>query len=116
MGGYQPAVYKEPGGNTLVVASSGTVTVASGGVVALASGAALTVAAGSYATMPYQSLSSTQTATAINTYGVTLLTGTTTGPTYTLAAPPAAGVRKTLVLNPSSSGATHRCVVTTSAW
>jgi hypothetical protein len=135
---YQPKVYREQGGNKLVVASGGSLqldsgsscsmatnlevasggslAVASGGNIAVASGGAVTVAAGAYQTMPYQTLTSTQTGTAINTYGVTMLGGTTTGPTYTLAAPSAAGQFKWLILNPSSSGATHRCVVSSSAW
>lgn len=104
---YQPKVYRQQGGDTLNIASGGTMAVASGG--------AVTVAAGAYATMPYQALGSSQTATAINAYGVTVLTGTTTGPTYKLSAPSAAGICKWLVLNPTSSGATHRCVVSTSA-
>lgn len=105
---YQPKIYRQQGGATLTVASGGTIGVASGG--------SLTVAAGAYMSQPYQSLGSSQTATSINIDGVTLLTGTTTGPTYIIGAPSVAGIAKWLVLNPSSSGATHRCVVSSSAW
>lgn len=122
---YQPKVYREQGGDelvvtssgvltlegTLTVASGGSVAVASGGSIAAASGASVTFAAGAYITEPVQTLTSTQTATNVTNYGLTLLTGTTTGPTYTLAAPSAAGMTKYLSLTHSSSGATHRCAL-----
>jgi len=105
---YQPKIYRQQGAAILTVASGGQIDVESGGN--------LNVDAGGYLTQPYQTLGSSQTATSINQNGVTMLTGTTTGPTYILGAPSAAGITKWLVLNPSSSGATHRCVVSTSAW
>lgn len=105
---YQPKIYRRQGGAEMVVASGGDITVESGG--------SLKIDAGAYVATPYQSLGSSQTATAINEAGATLLTGTTTGPTYVLGPPSAAGVAKWVVLNPTSSGATHRCVVSSSAW
>ena len=116
---YQPKVYKNSGGNNLVVASSGTITVESGGIVnvesggsiALASGGTLTYASGAYQAVPYQTLGTSQTATPVTNYGLTALTGTTTGPTYSLAAPTAAGMMKYLALTATSSGVTNRANV-----
>lgn len=113
---YQPKVYRQQGGSTLTIASGGSLSLESGSSFNVASGSGITVAAGAYMAQPYQTLGSSQVATSINIDGVTLLTGTTTGPTYLLGAPSAAGISKWLVLNPSSSGATHRCVVSSSAW
>ena len=112
---YQPKIYRKQGGSDLVVASGGQIDIESGGHIDLESGGYLAAAAGGYIANPYQALGSSQTATAIVNSGVTVLTGTTTGPTYVLPAPAAAGVAKWVVLNPTSSGATHRCVVSTSA-
>lgn len=129
---YQPAVYRRQGGNEIVVDSSGfgraagTVTVksaghidlesggeinvASGGHVDIASGGYVDYASGGYAKVPIQTLTSTQTGTQAINFGLTVLTGTTTGPTYTLAAP-VVGVQKSFSMTSSSSGATHRAVI-----
>lgn len=137
---YQPAVYREQGGDKLIAKTSGEVEfqtgsaldiqsgssftmdaameVGSGGAVDIESGGKVTIASGGYVTVPYQTLGSSQTATEIFHYGASLLTGTTTGPVYTLATPIAAGQIKDVILNPTSSGATHRAVIyagTTSA-
>lgn len=119
MGGYQPAVYREQGGNTIVIASSGkismengsTMTVASGAAVGFDSGATLSVASGVTFYEAAQTLTTTGTATAVTANGFTLLTATTTGPTYTLAAPTYAGQAKDIAITASSSGATHRAVL-----
>lgn len=99
---YQPKVYRKQGGDELVVASGGAITLESGG--------SLTYQAGAYPVIPIQTLGTSQTATNITNFGLTRLTGTTTGPTYTLAAP-VAGVTKYLHLNATSSGVTHRAIV-----
>lgn len=121
---YSVPVRREQGGKKLVVGSSGEIEVLSGGVIdiqsgssfscatniEMQSGASIVYASGSGATLPVQTLTSTQTATNITNFGLTVLTGTTTGPTYTLAAP-VVGIQKYLSLTHSSSGATHRCNV-----
>lgn len=99
---YQPKVYKKQGGTEQVIASGGYQTVESGGYV--------DYQAGGYFKLPVQTLGSSQTATNITNFGLTRLTGTTTGPTYTLAAP-VVGLQKYLFLNATSSGVTHRAVV-----
>lgn len=99
---YQPKVYRKHGGAELVVASSGTLTVESGGIVNYQSGG--------YARLPVQSLGSSQVATTVVNYGLSVLTGTTTGPTYSLAAP-VVGLFKAISLSATSSGATHRAVL-----
>ena len=128
---YQPKVYRKQGGDELVIASGGNITVESGGTLdiegvqtiksalTVPSGGTLSVASGGLATVdaggavgiPYQALGSSQVAIPVNSYGVSFLVGTTTGPAYTMAAPTAAGVIKDLVLNPTSSGVTHSCTV-----
>lgn len=121
---YNVPVRREQGGKKLVVASSGELEVLSGGVIdiqagssfscatdiEMQSGASIVYAAGSAFKVPIQTLTSTQTGTNITNFGLSVLTGTTTGPTYTLAAP-VVGVQKYLSLTHSSSGATHRAVV-----
>lgn len=107
---YNSAIYRTQGGKELVVTSSGDITVQSGGAITLQSGASLVYNSGAYDTVPIQTLTSTQTATNAVNSGLTVLTGTTTGPTYTLAAP-VVGVRKFVSLTHSSSGATHRAVL-----
>ena len=120
----QCAIYKTQGGNRLVVDSSGEVDILSGGKIDVESGGQVNVAgqidiesggtvnfeAGGYWTVPVQTLTSTQTATNITNFGLSILTGTTTGPTYTLAAP-VVGVTKFISMTSSSSGATHRAVI-----
>lgn len=113
---YNAKVYRKQGGDELVVASGGKLTLESGSSftlasdLELASGSKVSYAAGSYFQVPIQTLTSTQTATNITNFGLSVLTGTTTGPTYTLAAP-VVGLTKYLSLTHSSSGATHRAVV-----
>ena len=96
---YQPKIYKTPGGNTMVVASGGTVTVA--GSVAVSSG-------GYFSSEIVQTAATT--ATTINAYGLTIVTGTTVGPTF-LIRNPITGVPKYINLAASSSGVTHRAVI-----
>lgn len=93
-GTYQPYVYRKQGGNELVIASGGTITIESGG----------------YTSEPVQTLTSADTATTVLNYGMSVLQATTTGPTYTMAAP-IVGLRKILAISHTSSGVTHRCVV-----
>lgn len=92
-GTYQPKVYRKQGGDELVVASGGTITMEAGGQV----------------TVPFLAISSS--ATTIPAYGISHITGTTAGPTY-LVANPVIGAPSWLVLNPTSSGATHRAIIT----
>ncbi len=112
---YQPKIYKKQGGDELVVTSSGTLTlegtqnVASGGSLVVASGGTLNVQAGSAFKVPFLAVSSS--ATTIPAYGISHITGTTVGPTY-LIANPVIGAPCWLVLNPSSSGVTHRAIIT----
>ena len=108
--GYNAAIYKKQGGKELVVTSSGDITVESGGAITLQSGASLVLESGGYFKYPVQTLTSTQTATNAINFGLTVLTGTTTGPTYTLAAP-VVGLPKQFSMTSSSSGATHRAVL-----
>ena len=91
---YQPKVYRKQGGDQLVVASGGSIVYEAGG----------------YPTVPIQSLAAADVATTVTNYGLTVLTGTTTGPTYTMAAP-IVGLFKGVSLTHSSSGVTHRCVL-----
>lgn len=105
---YQPKVYRKQGGDELVITSSGTLTVE--GRLDLASGSSFSFASGSGFAVPTQTLTSTQTATNITNFGLSILTGTTTGPTYTLAAP-VAGTLKWISMTSSSSGVTHRAVI-----
>lgn len=107
---YQPSVYKKQGNAELVVGSGGTITVESGGTIAAASGATVTFAAGSYITLPVQALAKTETATNVTNYGLSVLEGTSTSPTYTLAAP-VTGIMKTISLSASSSAAAAGCKV-----
>lgn len=99
---YNSKVYRKQGGNEQVIASGGYQTVESGGYV--------DYQAGGYYKLPVQSLGSSQTATTVTNFGLTVLTGTTTGPTFTMAAP-IVGLPKFVSLSHSSSGATHRCVL-----
>jgi hypothetical protein len=136
---YQPKVYRAQGGDSLVITSSGTltlegrmdvssgssITVASGGGLSLASGSSFSCAtameiasggvlkfvAGSEMTVPWQVVSSSDTT--ITNSGYSYITGTTVGPDYVMAAPTRSGLFKVLVLNASSSGATHRATIYT---
>lgn len=101
---YISKVYRKQGGDEQVIASGGIQTVESGGQV--------NYQAGGYYTYPIQTLGSSQVATNITNFGLTRITGTTTGPTYTLAAPKV-GLTKYISLNATSSGVTHRAVVNT---
>lgn len=79
----------------------------SGGEIDILSGGKLNFESGGYYTAPVQSLTAAQSATAVTNFGLTNLSGTTTGPTYTLAAP-VPGLVKYVSLSATSSGATHR--------
>ena len=92
MGGYQPKVYRAQGGAELVIASGGKITVETGGYVA-----------------GYVETISTS-ATALTAAGLSIVTGTTAGPTY-LIANPITGVQKFISLVATSSGVTHRAVI-----
>lgn len=128
----QCAIYRQQDGNRLVVDSSGEIDILSGGAIDvesggdinvasggeinlsgnldILSGGYLNIASGGYWQLPVQTLTSTQTATSITNFGLTVLTGTTTGPTYTMAAP-VVGVTKHFSMTSTSSGATHRAVI-----
>lgn len=108
---YQPAVYRKQGGDELIVASSGTITVESGGTINVDSGGTLSVASGGNFYEAAQSLAAADVATPVTNNGFTEVVGTTTGPTYTLAAPTYAGQAKDIAMSASSSGATHRAVL-----
>ena len=101
---YNAKVYRKQGADEQVIASGGTQTIESGGIV--------NYQAGGYFKYPIQTLGTSQTATNITNFGLTRITGTTTGPTYTLAAP-IVGLSKFIALNATSSGVTHRAVVNT---
>lgn len=96
---YQPKVYREQGGASLVIASGGTVT--NKGSISCSS-------AGYVASEVVQTVSSS--ATTINAYGLSIVTGTTVGPTY-LIANPITGVPKYISLAAASSGVTHRAII-----
>lgn len=81
---YQPKIYKKPGGNVMTIVSGGYIE-------------------------NYVETISTS-ATALTAAGLSLVAGTTVGPTY-LIANPLTGVMKYISLNASSSGATHRAII-----
>ena len=99
---YNSKVYRKQGGNEQVIADGGYQTIESGGYV--------NYQTGGYYKLPVQSLGSSQTATTVTNFGLTVLTGTTTGPVFAMAAP-IVGLPKFVSLSHSSSGATHRCVL-----
>lgn len=113
---YNAKVYRKQGGDELVVASGGKLTLESGSSftlasdLELASGAIISFASGAAFKVPIQTLTSTQTATNVTNFGLSILNGTTTGPTYTIAAP-VVGYVKYISLNATSSGVTHRAIV-----
>lgn len=98
---YQPKIYRKQGAADLVVASGGTITVESGG--------SLTLEEGATAYETGETVAST--ATSLAAVGCSFVTGTTTGPVYTLGAPTVVGQAKEICLTPTSSGATHRAVI-----
>lgn len=108
---YQPAVYRQQGGDSLIVASSGTVTVNSGGTINVDSGGILSLDSGAIYYETAQTLAVANVATPVTANGFTLLTATTTGPSYTLAAPTYAGQAKDIAITATSSGVTHRAVL-----
>lgn len=75
--GYQPNIYRKQGADELVVASGGSITVESGGS----------------QTLPVQTLAKTQTGTDVTNFGISEVAGSSTAPTYTLAAPTAGTVK-----------------------
>lgn len=89
---YQPKIYRKQGGSELVVSSGGKITVETGGYVA-----------------GYVETVSTS-ATALTAAGLSIVTGTTVGPTY-LIANPITGVPKFISLAAASSGVTHRAII-----
>ena len=105
---YQPKVYHDNQGDRLNIISGGQLNIESGSSFAVAG--VLEIATGGSMTMPVQTL--TTSGTEVTNFGVSLLTGTTASIAYAMAAP-VAGLTKHLVLNPSSSGVTHRCTVYT---
>lgn len=127
---YQPSVYREQGGNTLVIASSGkismesgstmtiasgagatlaaTLTVASGGAISVASGGSISFATGGYVAGYTETVATS--ATALTAAGLSIVTGTTVGPTF-LIANPITGVAKYISLAAASSGVTHRAII-----
>lgn len=90
------AIYKTHGGNRLVVDSSGEIDVISGGKIDFESGG--------YFSLPVQSLLVANVATSITNFGVTTIAASTTGPTYTLAAPVAGAIKIIAVTSNTSSG------------
>lgn len=121
---YQPKVYRDSGGDRWNCVSGGQINIesgssfvvatdleiASGGSLSIQSGGSVSVSAGGQLKVPIQTLTSTQTATNATNFGLTVLSATTTGPTYTLAAP-VVGLTKYLSITHTSSGATHRAVL-----
>lgn len=113
---YQPLTYRKSGGDVTVIASGGellvesggVVTVESGGSIAVESGGSISIASGGSVVTAVQTAATT--ATTITASGLTLVTGTTAGPTF-LIANPLVGVVKYLSLNATSSGATHRALI-----
>ena len=95
---YNAGVYRKQGGNELVVAS--TTSGANQGKITLEAGS-LGVA------YPTQALTSTETGTNMTVLGLTTLEATTTGPTYTLPAPPGAGVIKGIAVSAATSAASN---------
>jgi hypothetical protein len=96
---YQPKIYRAQGGASLVVSSGGAITVAG----------SVAVSSGGYISSEIVQTAATS-ATVINAYGLTIVTGTTVGPTF-LISNPITGVPKYINLAASSSGATHRAII-----
>lgn len=92
---YQPSVYREQGGAKLIVTSSGRGYAQ--GEIEIQSGGLLDLQSGAIANLPVQSLGAADVATNITNFGFTNITATTTGPTYTLAAPTVIGQWKYIV-------------------
>jgi len=113
---YQPKTYRKQGGDELVVASGGALTVESGGTLTNAGTLANTGAITNTGTITNSSdgqirefVETKGAAGALTPYGVSVI-GTTAGATaYTLAKPPAAGVRKTLICKQSTGALLVRC-------
>lgn len=119
---YQPKIYRSEGGDKLTAASGGSVVlesgssvsvatdleIASGGRLVIQSGGSIAFSTGSQATHPVQTAATT--ATVISAIGLTVVEGTTAGPTF-LIANPITGQFKGLSLTHSSSGATHRALI-----
>lgn len=89
---YQPKVYRKQGGDEIVVSSGGKISTETGGYIA-----------------GYVETISTS-ATALTAAGLSIVTGTTVGPTY-LIANPITGVPKFISLAAASSGVTHRAII-----
>ncbi len=76
-----------------------------GGELDVVSGGAINIEDGGSITLPVQTLGTSQVATDVTNYGLTTVAATSTGPTYTLAAP-VAGVSKIIACtaNTTASG------------
>lgn len=111
---YQPAIYRAQGGASLVISTGGTVT--QSGTLTNSGTLANTGAITNTGTITNssdgqirESVEVLGPAGAIKPYGVSVI-GTTAGATaYTLAKPPAAGVRKTLICKQSTGALIVRC-------
>lgn len=104
---YQSKVYRKQGGADLVIASGGTVALESGSTMTIAGNVAISGEQNitGYSRIPYQALSTTQVATPITNYGVTVVAiSTAAAAAYTLAAPTAAGMLKEIIASPTSAG------------
>jgi len=122
---YSPRVYREQGGENLIVASSGDLYVQSGGDliiesggtlqldsgssctvatdIEIASGASVSVASGGAVKMPVTTRATSQVGTAIPNYCVCGIEASSTAPVYALAAPVAGCM---VILSVSAIGAT----------
>ncbi len=87
--------YQEQGGGRTVI--GGELDVVSGGRIDIEDGGSIT--------QPVQTLGSSQVATNVTNFGLTTITATTTGPTYTVAAP-VAGVTKIIACTANTSSGT----------
>jgi hypothetical protein len=104
---YQPKVYRKQGGADLVIASGGKLDLESGSTMTVAGDVTLsgTLNITGYTRIPYQTLTTTQTATPITNYGVSVVAISTAAvAAYTLAAPVAAGMLKEIIASPTSAG------------
>ena len=108
---YQPAVYRQQGGDSLIVASSGTVTVESGGTINVDSGGILSLDSGAVYYEAVQTLAVANVATPVTANGFTFADGHDhrTEPTR-WPHRPMAGQAKDIAITATSSGVTHRAV------
>ena len=116
-GSYQPGVYRSQGGNVLTISTTdGNLNIETGATLTNAGTIANTAAIANTGTITNssdgqirESVEVLGPAGAIKPYGISVI-GTTAGATaMTLAKPPAAGVRKTLICKQSTGGLLVRC-------